>query len=233
MKKVLLFLMLMFAFAVFAGQRSAEEALNIASNRFANLSKGSVRVKAAFARPALVHTETISKDDSDPLFYIFNQQENKGFVIVSGESQTVDVLGYADSGSFNPENVPPGLQYWLKQYRIEIVGVREARDKTKAEAEAEVKAEAKAEAEVKAEVQMKGKVIPLLQALKWNQTAPYNDLCPVVDSKTNEKAATGCVATGMAMVMKYYQWPVKGFGSKKYTTKKLKLPVDVRFSLVR
>lgn len=222
-RKGLFFLLLIVAFPAFAGQRSAMEALAIATDRFVGISKGKERVPAAFSRPVLVHTENISGKDSDPLYYVFNQQFNRGFVIVSAESRTVDVLGYADSGSFNPDSVPPGLQYWLNQCRNEIVAVREG----KAQAQAEV------QAEVQAEAQVQGKVVPLLQAIKWNQSAPYNDLCPVINAETKEKAATGCVATGMAQVMKYFQWPEFGYGSKKYTTKTLKLPVDARFSLVR
>lgn len=40
---------------------------------------------------------------------------------------------------------------------------------------------------------------PLLST-QWSQLAPYNDFCP-------EGSPTGCVATAMAQVMRYYEWP--------------------------
>ena len=42
-------------------------------------------------------------------------------------------------------------------------------------------------------------VRPLL-ATQWAQREPYNQLCP-------NNSSTGCIATAMAQVMKYYGWP--------------------------
>ena len=56
-------------------------------------------------------------------------------------------------------------------------------------------------------------VVGPLITTKWDQDSPYYDLCP--GTGTN-KAYTGCVATAMAQVMNYWQWPVKGTGSHSY-----------------
>lgn len=51
-------------------------------------------------------------------------------------------------------------------------------------------------------------VDPLLTTL-WNQDEPYNDLCP--EYEEGSRSATGCVATAMAQVMAYWQYPADRF----------------------
>ena len=58
-------------------------------------------------------------------------------------------------------------------------------------------------------------VSPLLGVITYDQDAPYNDSCP---SYLSTKTVTGCVATAMAQVMKYYQWPIQGTGSHTYSS---------------
>lgn len=53
---------------------------------------------------------------------------------------------------------------------------------------------------------------PLL-ATSWHQNAPYNQLAPMGDGG---QCLVGCVATAAAQVMKYYNWPPAGTGSKQY-----------------
>jgi len=48
---------------------------------------------------------------------------------------------------------------------------------------------------------------PLLQTA-WGQGSPYNLLCPV---KNGKHCQTGCVATAMAQIMHYHQWPAEGY----------------------
>lgn len=48
----------------------------------------------------------------------------------------------------------------------------------------------------------------------WNQTCYYNDSCPTVSSGGScGRAYTGCNATAMAQICKYYAWPASGDGS--------------------
>lgn len=48
----------------------------------------------------------------------------------------------------------------------------------------------------------------------WNQTCYYNDSCPTVSSGGScGRAYTGCNATAMAQICKYYSWPASGIGS--------------------
>ena len=58
-----------------------------------------------------------------------------------------------------------------------------------------------------------GNVEPLIST-QWDQDAPYNELCPIIDG---EHVWAGCVATAMAQLMNYYEWPQQGIGSHTYT----------------
>lgn len=55
---------------------------------------------------------------------------------------------------------------------------------------------------------------PLLGKIMYDQGAPYNNQCPIIGGA---HAVTGCVATAMAQVMRYYKYPAVGVGSSVYT----------------
>ena len=52
-------------------------------------------------------------------------------------------------------------------------------------------------------------IVKLTTAL-WDQQAPFNRLSPTT---SDGKSITGCVATAMAIIMQYYQWPDQGVGT--------------------
>ncbi len=152
-----------------------------------------------------------------PLFYIYNIGEGNGFVIVAGDDQVYPVLGYADTGLFAAEGMPGNLTYWLSCYEAEIA--------------ASIASGYQCMPEIReAWLQVLDGTLqaPVLRAslttATWNQLAPYNDLCPTYMGTTTY---TGCVATAMAIVMRYHQWPAKGTGSFNYLTETRKIPVSV------
>ena len=57
-------------------------------------------------------------------------------------------------------------------------------------------------------------VAPLLGNINYNQGKPYNNKCPYLNGG---RAVTGCVATAMAQVMRYYKYPANGTGTFTYT----------------
>lgn len=61
---------------------------------------------------------------------------------------------------------------------------------------------------------IKTEVKPLLTT-RWEQGSPYNNNCPTAPS-SSDHCLTGCIATAMAQVMKYYQYPDKGKGNVNY-----------------
>lgn len=60
--------------------------------------------------------------------YVFNVDNNGGFVIVSNDDRTEPVLGYSDSGSFDPANMPENMRAWLQGYADEIAWLKEHPD---------------------------------------------------------------------------------------------------------
>lgn len=127
-------------------------------------------------------------------FYIFNATNGRGFVLVSAEDRTTPILGYSTNGNIDLDNIPDNLRYWLQSYADEIAWVRENNIQTILPIKAKTRATSHAT----------NTIDPLIKT-HWNQTEPYNNLCP--EYVTGYRSVTGCVATAMAQVMKYHQWP--------------------------
>ncbi len=124
--------------------------------------------------------------------YVFNR--GNGFMILPADDRAPALLAYSDSGSFEPGN--PGVEYWMNYYNAELAAL----PASAAETETETKRPERVP------------VQPLLTT-RWNQEAPYNDLCPKVNG---HETVTGCVATAMSQVMKYHNYPPKGKGTHSY-----------------
>ena len=56
---------------------------------------------------------------SAPSLYVFDG-ENAGYLIVAADDVAVPVLGYSDSGTFDPDNIPVNLRWWLGEYSRQI-----------------------------------------------------------------------------------------------------------------
>ncbi|MBQ6652721.1 MAG: C10 family peptidase [Prevotella sp.] len=123
-----------------------------------------------------------------PSYYIFNNaQTGKGFVIVSGDDSTDEILGYSDSGSFNPDSIPANLNWWLQCYDEQIKNIRTLPSNSRRK--------------MLATVSEKTAIAPLVTT-KWGQKAPYNGMIPMYDDA--QSFPTGCAATAMAQILKYW-----------------------------
>ena len=125
----------------------------------------------------------------DPCYYVFNNGHNAGFIIMAGDDCAEEVLGYADSGTFDPKDIPDNMEAFLKGYVEEITA---ARAKNLSANDSEI------------EVEMTRKVVAPLIQTHWHQNDPYNQQCPTIG---DELCVTGCVATALAQVMYYHKWP--------------------------
>ena len=124
--------------------------------------------------------------------YMFNVSSG-GFVIVSNDDQTVPILGFGESGSIDPDDLPDNMRAWLQGYAEQIAWLQNngnsgdgVNNRSRAPRRAAMTA-----------------IAPLVQT-NWNQGRPYNDLCPTIDGT---RTVTGCVATTVAQLMNYHQWP--------------------------
>lgn len=128
-----------------------------------------------------------------PAYYLFNAEDGKGFALIAAEDDLASVLGYSLQGSASEEQMPDALALLLNAYQQYVSDYRNG------QAEAP-KAIVRAARGVSAG--------PLVKT-EWGQNAPYNNLCPLVGNKSS---LSGCVATAMAQVLKFWQWPVTGTG---------------------
>lgn len=125
-------------------------------------------------------------------YYIYNNTEEGGFVIISGDDATEEILGYSESGTFDVNDIPENMQELLDYYQEEIAFAR-ANNLRRAKAATTDEVDNVAR-----------QVIPPLVPSTWGQDAPYNQLC---FTTTDKQAVTGCVATAMAQIMYSHKWP--------------------------
>jgi len=230
-KNLLLFsVILCLACNAFAKNRTVIEASQLAG-QFVNQSvTGSSKAPAlSVAGLTLSYTSQspiASHNGSKVFYYAFNKGNNNGYVIVSGDDRAKTILGYTDEGSFDFTALPANVKDWLSFYENEIKSLPDSVVQTVSlDSKTTISKVKSLESSL-----FSTTVSPLLGNIKWDQGAPYNILCPIIDQTTNERAVTGCVATGMAQVMRYHKWPIKGTGSNSYTTTSLSIPLSLDFS---
>lgn len=149
-------------------------------------------------------------------FYIFNLKVS-GFVIVSADDIVIPILGYSTTSKFDATDIPDNAAKWLEGYlgqiRYAIENKLEPSDEIIKEWQELLINSASKSIQARG-----GSVSPLIQTT-WNQSPHYNAFCPF-DKNANDYAVTGCVATAMAQIMKYHNYPTKGSGFHSYNHSK-------------
>ena len=112
--------MLFIAFGTMAQSRSASEAMNVANSFLSKQGKASISTSGQRLSLAYTSKSKLRGTSSKEYFYVFNRGDNKGFVIISADGRTKEVLGYADEGSFDVNNLPDNFRAWLEFYEGEI-----------------------------------------------------------------------------------------------------------------
>ena len=153
-------------------------------------------------------------------YYVFNVNTNDGFVIISADDAAHPIIGYSTKNQFVvPTPVSP-LYKWLKN-RTKEIDVIQAKHITADETVANEWAGNFTGNFIQNSSTQKNNanastaavsVAPLCQTT-WDQSGggnvQYNDSCP-------GGSVTGCVATAMAQIMKYWNYPTHGTGSSSY-----------------
>ena len=194
MKKLQLFLVLSFlAIGAWAQQITEQQAMDRAlqylntntAAKARGLDGKQLNLKAAKVEPQS--------------FYAFNL-EGGGYVIASGDSRALPVLGYSDKGTIDWDHMPENMRAWLKSYDEAMATLGDRQDFKDGIA---LRKQAKTRAP-------KAAIEPLIKTF-WNQGAPYWNKIPLYDGANpdwkGQPCPTGCVATAMAMIMNYNQWP--------------------------
>ena len=160
--------------------------------------------------PQILLIDFVEKS-SLPNFYVFGNEHC--FVIIAADDCVQPVLGYSTEGGFGNETMPDCVSDWLKAYNEGIAAVRESRLDATAENRSEWEMLLNGRG---LEPKSRTHVEPLVQT-HWDQGAPYNVLCPVEPTHPSGHTPAGCGATAMAQIMKYWERPIRGVGSKTYT----------------
>ncbi len=170
------------AIAASAAPITRQQALNRAQ---ASLAKQGININVADMQAMPLKAQG-THATAAPAYYVFNSSSS--FVIAAGDDRMPEVLGYSDSGTIDPNDMPDGLMALLESYAIAASDMSTI-DTT-----------------LPRQAGLGGRppIAPLLTC-KWAQGAPYNLSCPLYDGTI--PCVTGCVATAMAQVMHYHKWP--------------------------
>ena len=135
-------------------------------------------------------------------FYVFNVEHNEGFVIVSGDDNTIPILGYSDKGNLDMGCLPENTRWWLEGYQKQLEAIKSNN------LSAVVRRAGEHEA-----------IAPLIKT-HWSQESPYNLHCPM---NGDNRSVTGCVATMLAQLLYYYKSPMTSsdIAGYKTTTKEI------------
>lgn len=189
---------LLIPMVVMAGPRSFQQAKAIAEKQAALLGVTIDQKAMAKARKQGSKGEITLSQES---YYVFPNANSKGFTIVSGDDRLPEIVGYSSQGSYDENNLPEGFVSFMKAYQ-NLYNKVNLGDAEALKNLAEIKAWRNKK---NASAASTSAVAPLLGNIEWDQTSPYNNMCPRYDSV--HVAATGCVATAMAQVMAYYKYP--------------------------
>ena len=160
-------------------------------------------------------TQVTNRSFDNQHFYAFNLNDNQGWVLVADDDRCIPILGYSKSGEFVTDNLPANIEDWLVGISSEIQHII---DNDIVADERTTSLWKELSSGVSTEFINRGeKVVNPLVQTRWNQAPYYNDLCPY-DSQYGERTVTGCVATAMAQVLKYWNYPDVGSGSHSYST---------------
>lgn len=200
MKRVILFACLLVPTLLLAGVRTSEEAAEIAA-QFVNAGVSNIPMRqggSSVSDMSLAY-RCDKLQSAEPAFYVFNHVGG-GYVVVSGDDVSEEVLMYNETGTFDMEAANSNLRFWLRRMQEEMSVITEENALKSTAAVSEIK--------------------PLLtdkdgKEIEWSQEYPYNLLCPI-DKFDDTRSYSGCVATAAAQIMCRWRHPEKGVGYKDY-----------------
>ncbi len=147
--------------------------------------------------------------EGDTTFYVFVFKSG-GYVMIAADDASVPVLGFSADKNFDKNNIPPNAQLWYNnQYSRQIKYIIDS-DLDNSQT---IKEWDKIRNNYFTDDESKD-VGPLCTTI-WDQGCYYNALCPV-DAGSCGRTYTGCMATAMAQIMKYWNYPATGTGSNSY-----------------
>lgn len=187
-------------------KRSFQEALEVAQGApeiFGGTTTRGELKQVTLANTQYIISEATTRNEApDTLMYVFNYEDNQGYAVVSANKNTEALIAVTEQGTYNEETETdnPGLALYMdmaKNYVARggaagntIIGggggtlpITEQKEETTTTITANYG--------------------PLLE-VRWGQGEPYNTYCY---SSSNQLSPTGCVATALAQIFSYTEYP--------------------------
>ena len=180
------YLILSFAVSVLSMVGYTAQANPVDIRKAADIARQYLRQPVAVPTPGTSTISTRSVAEA-PAYHLFVSKEEQRFVIVSGESQMNEVVGYGKLSTGDANALPPQVHALLQQYTETVRQVRSGEQP----------------AATSLPKSLKRYVTPLVTA-QWGQSYPYNSKTPRIGGKPTY---TGCVATAAAQFLYFYKWP--------------------------
>ena len=217
MKKIVLIICCFLPINLIAQEVSRTEAEKVARNFYLENHQYTKKEKLTELK---FKKEAILKSGKAEALYVFNNETNNGFVVVSANKAVYPILAYSLNESFNEKEIPRVVKEWLEGYekQIKSLGKFKSSGSFKAKLAWDKYSDPSFETKLNSSglKGLKKDVAPLLTTT-WNQGAYYNALCPETSSGgSGGRVWTGCVATAQGQVMKYYNYPEHGVGEHSY-----------------
>ena len=157
-----------------------------------------------------VKNVTIYNFENKPAFFI-NHMSPSGFVIVSSNDLAFPVFGYSFENDFPTDNLPENLKEYLNLAAKQILNITNNNTSLNYKQVWD-----NIENTSISKINFSNLNVAPLINLKWDQGVPYNNYCPPHPRGPGGRCVTGCVATAMAMVMKYHNYPIHGNDFKTF-----------------
>jgi hypothetical protein len=212
MKKIVLLvgsLLLLSCISVQAGKVDIRDARTVGKNfyyeritQYQDVTFNSIAVKS----------ELTESEDGQPLYYIFNFNGDKGYIIISADDAAWPVIGYSFKGSYTADNLPENLAYWMEHYKDQIRAIRNESMPAEGAATDEWARLLVSSPSQLDHLRGTLDLEPLLNNNTWDQVFPWNAKCPADPSGPSGHVLVGCVATSMTQIMYYWRFPETGQG---------------------
>jgi len=219
MKRKLLFILSLFGIVnlSFAKEVNPNKAKLVAKNYYQQLvnSKNPIELDLVYTSYSYIQSNS-NKTLKKPMFYVFNIKNKNGFIIISGNDNAVPALGYSKKGSYDNSNLPNNFKKWIENYKNQIKYIIE--NNIKATNDIKIKWNKLEKGDLLNANKNTNSVNPLVSTT-WGQSPYVNDLCPYdvnAGSSNGYHCVTGCPATAMAQIMKYWEYPTTGSGFHSY-----------------
>jgi hypothetical protein len=205
-----LYFIILFTFAL-----SNLKAGNIDLATARQVAAGFIQTKSAFHGFSLqqAYSDFTVSANGKPVYYIVSL-EPEGFIIVPANNAAPPVLGYSLENNYETDHQPENFSAWMDGYAKIINDYKDQNVEPTQENISEWDSYLNtSSSKTTSEITTVGPLIPC----NWNQSAPYNYLCPADANGSGGHVYSGCVATAMSQVMYYWRFPQHGTGTHGYT----------------